>query len=484
MLVNLIVIFPFVIALLILLLPQNFLKTSSVIASIIMLGITIYIYSVFKLNPLDSSLSFNTAWIKSLQINWNLCLDGISVLMVFLTALVATLIFASIRPSTAYNNSFYALAWTMIGAMLGAFTAKDGFVFYIFWEIALLPIYFICLMWGGENKSKITFKFFAYTLFGSLFMLASLLYLNVSGSGGWDIETLYTAGKNMSLIEQSFVFWGIFLAFAIKMPIFPFHTWQPDTYSVSPTQGTMLLSGVMLKMGTYGIARWLLPMVPLGVEENSFYAIGLSLFGVVYASVIAIVQKDIKRMMAWLSIAHVGLISAGLLVGNVQGLNGAFVQMLSHGINAVGCFFIVDIIYNRTKTHNMEELGGVRSVAPIFALFFIMILMASVALPFTNGFVGEFLLLHGVFLYQPYFAAFAGLSVILSATYMLRAYQMVMLGETNTVTATFQDLIPWEKTLLIVISILIIAFGLYPNAIIELIEPNVSSLVHSVSIKF
>lgn len=481
MLVNILVFSPFVIALIMLLLPKSILKISSLIVSFGLLAIVGYSYILLKSNPLSHDLSSSYVWINSMNANWSFALDGFSLLMVFLTCIVSALIFATIRSTHNYNKTFYALAWLMIGAILGVFTTKDGFVFYVLWEVALIPIYFICLIWGGENKAKITFKFFAYTLFGSLLMLASLLYLYQNSLNGWDINALYSAGRSMSLVEQNFVFWGIFLAFAIKLPIFPFHTWQPDTYTIAPTQGTMLLSGLMLKMGTYGIARWLLPMVPDAVAENSHYAIVLSVIGVVYASCIAMVQKDLKRMMAWASIAHVGLISAGLFVANTSGINGAFLQMLSHGINVVACFFVVDVIYERTKTNEMKALGGIRGVAPIFGFFFLIVVLANIAMPLTNGFAGEFLLLNGVFEYQKYIAALAAISVVLSAAYMLKAYQKVMLGETKEATISFYDLLTWEKTVFVSMTLLVFIFGLFPNAIIQLLETNVLVLLATVA---
>jgi NADH-quinone oxidoreductase subunit M len=334
-------------------------------------------------------------------------------------------------------------------------------------------------MWGGENRAKITFKFFVYTLAGSLLMLLGLIFLyqHTAGPHTFDIDELYLAGKSLNASEQGFVFLAMFMAFAIKMPIFPFHTWQPDTYTTAPTQGTMLLSGIMLKMGTYGLIRWLLPVVPLGLQQWGHLAILLSVIGIVYASCIAIVQKDFKRLIAYSSIAHVGLISAGILAANVQGVQGAMIQMLSHGVNVVGLFFIVDIIQQRTQTREIATLGGIRTVNPQFAVLFLIVLLGSVALPLTNGFIGEFLLLNGVYQYSAGFAAFAGLSVILGAVYMLRSYQSIMLGETNAITAGFAPLSGSEKAVLVILCAAIIAFGVYPKPLLDIAEPAVIKLV-------
>jgi NADH-quinone oxidoreductase subunit M len=369
-------------------------------------------------------------------------------------------------------------------ALVGVFVANDGFLFYVFWELALIPIYFICLVWGGDNRAKITFKFFVYTLFGSLFMLIALVFLYQhtgmqTGIKSWAINDLYQAGRSLTEAQQGYVFWAMFLAFAIKMPIFPFHTWQPDTYVAAPTQGTMLLSGIMLKMGTFGLLKWLLPVVPLGVQNWGNVAMILSVFGIIYASCIAIVQTDFKRLIAYSSIAHVGLIAAGILAWNQQGVQGALMQMVSHGINVVGLFLIADILMRQTGTREISKLGGIRNVNPQFAVLYLIVLLGSVALPLTNGFVGEFLLITGVYGYSAWIAAFAGLSVILGAVYMLRSYQGIMLGETNELTAKFTNLSGSDKAVLIIVCAAIIALGVYPQPLTDLAEPAVKTLLMS-----
>jgi NADH-quinone oxidoreductase subunit M len=268
-----------------------------------------------------------------------------------------------------------------------------------------------------------------------------------------------------------------FIAFAIKIPIVPFHTWQPDTYKTAPTQGTMLLSGIMLKMGTYSLIRWLLPVLPEGVKEWQSLVIALSVAGIVYASIIAIMQKDLKRLLAYSSIAHVGLISAGIFALNISGMQGSLVQMFAHGNNVVGLFFCADIIFNRTQNANVEGIGGIRLVAPKFATWFMVVLLGSVALPLTNGFVGEFMLLFGVYQYNAWLAAFAGLTIILGAVYMLRMYQKIMLGKPIMENMVFPDLYWNEKVVLITIGILIFIFGIYPKPILELTEPVLKTIL-------
>ncbi len=477
------VIFPLLCGILLLFTPAALARKLALAATVAELGLSAYALYVFKVNPGSDLLSANFPWIKSIGANIALSVDGISILMVLLTTfLTPFIVYSSFNHDYKNPSVFYSLVLFMQMALVGVFMAMDGFLFYIFWELALIPIWFICLLWGGENRAKVTFKFFVYTLAGSLFMLIGLIYLyQNSGIDGAEksfaIDSLYAAGRSLSAEAQGFIFGAFFLAFAIKMPVFPFHTWQPDTYTTAPTAGTMLLSGIMLKMGTYGLIRWLLPLAPAGLAEWGSLAIGLSVFGIIYASCIAIVQKDFKRLIAYSSIAHVGLIAAGILTFTQQGITGGVVQMLSHGINVVGLFFIADIISRRTSTRRIDELGGIRNVAPQFSLLFLIVLLGSVALPFTNGFVGEFLLINGVYQYGAWTAAFAGLTVILGAVYMLRSYQGVMLGETNAITSSFSEISSSEKIILIPVVVLIIFFGVFPKPIIDIAEPAVRVLI-------
>lgn len=406
-------------------------------------------------------------------------MDGISLLLVLLTnLLVPFIILSSSTESFNKSHTFYALVLMMQMALVGVFTALDGFLFYLFWEMALIPIYFICLLWGGKNRAPVTLKFFIYTLAGSLIMLVALVYIYYqTPDKTFAISSLYEAGRSLPLIQQELVFWAFFIAFAIKMPVFPFHTWQPDTYTEAPTQGTMLLSGIMLKMGIYGLIRWLLPLVPEGAQEWGFTAIVLSVIGIVYASAIALVQKDIKRLIAYSSIAHVGLISAGIFTFNEMGMQGAMVQMISHGIVAVALFYVVDIINRRAGTFSLLQLGGIRHSAPSFATVFLIVMLGSIALPFTSGFVGEFLLINSLVQYKLLIGGVAGLTSILGAVYMLRAFQQSMLGELTPTTSGFSDLTSREKAVLYPLVALIIFVGVYPAPLLAVSEPAVNSLL-------
>lgn len=483
MLVGLLIIVPLIASLLVFFTKGNTSRTVALGLSVVEFILSLVVLFQFKHNPTSADLMLNCQWVESLGIHFAVSVDALSMLMVLLTTfLVPLIILSSFNTSYEKPNSFYGLILLMQMALVGVFTANDGFLFYVFWELALIPIYFICLLWGGENRGRITFKFFVYTLFGSLFMLVGLVYLYnhtgfETGIKSWAVTDLYQAGKSLNLHQQSVVFWCIFLAFGIKMPIFPLHTWQPDTYVNAPTQGTMLLSGIMLKMGTFGLIKWLMPVTPLALAEWGWLAIGLSVFGIFYASCIAIVQKDYKRLIAYSSIAHVGLIAAGILSANQQGIQGAVMQMLAHGVNVVGLFLIADILMRHTGTREMEKLGGIRNMNGNFAVLFLIVMLGSVALPLTNGFIGEFLLINGVYQYGAWVAAFAGLTVILGAVYMLRSYQAIMLGEKRDSAIAFGSLASSDKWVLYIICAAIILFGVYPKPLNDLAEEGTKAIL-------
>lgn len=422
-------------------------------------------------------------WITDFGIHFKAGVDGISLVMVILTTvLVPLIILSTFKHQYSNPSAFYALILFMQTGLLLVFTAMDAFLFYVGWEVALIPIYFICALWGGENRIKVTIKFFIYTFAGSLFMLLGIIYLYLqTPAKTFDIQAFYNL--NLDAYHQSWVFWAFFIAFAIKMPIFPFHTWQPDTYTTAPTAGTMMLSGIMLKMGIYGVIRWLIPIVPLGFERWERTAIILSIIGIVYASLIAFTRKDAKRLIAYSSIAHVGLIAAGIFAWNMQGVQGAVFQMLSHGINVVGLFFVIEIISSRINTRDIGLMGGIAKNAPFLAASFLIIIMGTVALPLTNGFIGEFLLMNGIYQYNIWLVAIAGLTIIFGAVYMLRLYKKIMQGETNALTASFTDASGSEKVVLITICALVIILGIYPQPILHLSEASVSNLIEQVNQK-
>ena len=425
-------------------------------------------------------LVFAHDWIANPHISFALNIDGLSLTLVALTAfLVPLIIFTTFRKEIENAKAYYSLVMLMEFGLLGVFMASDGFLFYIFWELALIPIYFIALLWG-ENKDaafrhRAIFKFFVYTLAGSLFMLLAFIYVYQT-AGSFAIADLYNL--NLTDKEQSVLFWAFFLAFAIKIPVFPFHTWQPDTYKESPSAGTMLLAGIMLKMGLYALLRWLLPVVPHGVMLWTPVVMVLAVIGVIYGSVIAIKQDDLKKLLAYSSFAHVGLITAGIFTLTHEGFQGAVVQMFAHGFNVVGLFFAAEIIFQRTGTLSISQLGGIRNVAPKFATCFMLVVLASVALPTTNAFIGEFLLLYGLYEYNTWLSVIAGLTIILGAVYMLRMYQNVMLGETNSLTANFEDLNRKELVVFVFLIIGIFEIGLVPSQFMSMVQPSLDLILN------
>lgn len=431
----------------------------------------------------DASMQFvqSFAWLPALGINFHVGIDGISLPMVILTnALIPLIILAAFNYD--YKGNFYALILFMQTGLLLVFTALDGFIFYVGWEAALIPIYFICALWGAERRIAITLKFFIYTFLGSLLMLIAIIYLQLQvPERNFELSSFYNLALDAN--AQGWIFWAFFAAFAIKMPLVPFHTWQPDTYTSAPTAGTMLLAGIMLKMGTYGAIRWLIPIAPQGFSDYGMIALTLSIIGVVYASIIAFQQNDMKRLIAYSSIAHVGLIAAGIFSWSVEGLQGAVIQMINHGINVIGLFFIVDIIIRRTNTRDLRELGGIAKNAPRLAVAFLVIIMGAIGLPLTNGFVGEFILLLGIFTSGIWYAVFAGLTLIFGAVYLLRMYQKTMLGELKEVTKSFTDIKGTEYAVLAIIVVLVIVIGVYPQPLLNLSEAAITELINQVSLK-
>lgn len=456
-------------------------KTLALIWSLLSLALTVYLLTIF--NQYSSKFQFvvDYPWLSSYGIRFKAGIDGISMVLVLLTnALMPLIILSSFKHHIQKPGAFYGLILFMQSGLLLVFTALDGFLFYIGWEAALIPIYFICAIWGGENRIKVNIKFFIYTMAGSLIMLLAIIYMYMhTPNGSFGLQSFYNL--NLDKSTQGWIFWAFFLAFAIKMPIFPFHTWQPDTYTEAPTTGTMLLSAIMLKMGVYGAIRWLIPVAPLGFEEWGQTAVILSIIGIVYASIIAFTQKDAKRLIAYSSIAHVGLISAGVFVWNQQGLQGAMIQMVNHGINVFGLFFITDILIRRLNTRDIGSMGGIAKVAPQFAIAFLIILLGTIALPVTNGFIGEFLLLLGVYKYNIWAAAISGLTMIFAAVYMFRMYQRVMLGETNTSTLNFADIHGSEKVVLVIVCALIIFIGVYPQPLLDISNASTKTLIEFVN---
>jgi len=435
--------------------------------SVLQVALTVYMLTQFKADGSYNFL-FKKEWIPQAGITLKFGIDGISMLMVILTNLLLPLILlANYNRPIDRPHLFYGLISFMHFALLGVFISLDGILFYTFWELALIPIYFICALWGGTDKNRITLKFFIYTFFGSLFMLASLIVMK-SFAGSFDIDIMYAA--TLTQKAAVYVLIGFFLAFAIKMPVFPFHTWQPDTYEQSPTPVTIILSALMVKMGIYAVLRWLMPVMPEATAYWSDTVIILSIIGIVYASCLAMVQTDIKRLVAYSSIAHMGLMCAAAFSQTPTGMHGLMVQMFNHGINIIGLWIIVEVIQNRLGIKNLDQMGGMAQKAPRMAIFLVIISLANIGLPLTNGFIGEFLMFSGLFQYNHWFMAFAGLGIILSAVYTLGMIQKVIFGEGNELTATTTDLQPGETLALSLVVIMIIVLGVYPKPMLDLVS--------------
>lgn len=479
MLTVILILLPLAISLILLTIKQEkAIRQFALAGSLVEFGVAVAAFITYK-TSCHCNLLVSVDWLSTLGVSLKFGMDGISLLLVMLTTfLVPVIILSSFNRSFKSPSAFYALILLMEMALVGVFTSFDGLLFYIFWELALIPAYFICAIWGGSDRLRITFKFFIYTFVGSLLMLVALIYLyyKTPFPHSFDFQWLYMA--ELTSTEQIWIFGAFFLAFAIKIPVFPFHTWQPDTYSAAPAPGSMLLAGIMLKMGVYGMIRWLVPICPDALQQYAPALMTLAVSGIVYASVIAIRQDDLKRLVAYSSIAHVGLIAAGVFALTPHAMEGAVIQMVSHGVNIVGLFILIDLIELRTGTRSIAGLGGIALKAPRLAAFFMIILLGSVALPLTNGFVGEFLLLLGIFEYSAIGAAIAGLTIIFSAVYMLWMYQRVMFGTTNGITESIADLSVMEMAALVPLVVMVFWIGLFPGLFLDVAYPDVLQILN------
>ena len=461
---------------------ENAVKNWAILASLITLGI-----SIVSLVYADNSKHFylnnvSYYWLRYLGSNFTLGLDGMGHMLTALTAVAFPIIFIATNKSNYKNaNAFYGLMLLTQSGLMGVFTAMDLLVFYFFWELAVIPAYFLCSRWGGEKRIQATFKFFVYTFTGSLLMLVGIIYLymhtvpSANAEHSFSMNAIYNAV--LSPAEKNWLFWLFFIAFAIKMPVFPFHTWQPDTYEQAPTSTTMVLSGIMVKMGVFAVIRWILPVFPDAVTGFDNIVIGLSVIGMIYASLIAIRQDDLKRFVAYSSIAHIGLMCAAIFTKSEIGLQGVMIQMFSHGINIIGMWIVVDLIEKQTGTRKISELGGIAHQAPVLTIFLVIIALANIALPLTNAFVGEFMMFSGLFTFNFWYAAVAGLSIILAAVYTLNMIQKVFYGEANTVTGKMQDISLNQKLVLAMLVVLIFFFGIYPQPLFDLTKDTVLNII-------
>ena len=448
-------------------------KSLSFFASILTLAVSFT--AVYKLFD-ASQYSYDTAWLSFIGARFSIGLDGMSKMLCLLTGIAFPLVFGSVYSNTyKRSNSFYGLMLLMQAGLMGVFMSTDLLLFYFFWEIVLIPAYFLCSGWGGEKRIPVTFKFFVYTFVGSLLMLVGILYLYFKNpEHSFALKAIYHT--KLSAGEENFVFWLFFIAFAIKMPVFPFHTWQPDTYEQSPTAVTMILSGVMVKMGLFAVIRWLVPVFPNATIHYSNLIIILSIVGMLYASLIAIKQDDLKRLIAYSSIAHIGLMCAAIFTNQQIGMQGVMVQMFNHGVNVIGLWIVADAIETQLGTRKFSELGGLAQKAPDLAILLVVMALANIALPLTNAFVGEFMMFNGLFRYNMWMAAISGISIILAAVYTLNMIQKIFYGNTSIVTDGAIDINKGTKIMLVVLVLIVVLLGVYPQPMLQLTDDTVQAV--------
>ena len=422
-------------------------------------------------------------WMPYIGSSFSVGLDGMGFLLTFLTAFSYPLIFAATYKSEFKDsNAFFALMLLTQAGIMGVFVATDALLFYFFWELALIPIYFLCSRWGGENRIKATFKFFVYTFAGSLLMLVGIIFVYMhtpqmlaSADHSFSLQAFYRA--SLSPDQQTWLFWLFFVAFAVKIPVFPFHTWQPDVYEQSNYPSVMVLSGLMVKMGVFGMIRWLIPVLPAGSHELGHIVMILAITGIIYASCIALVQNDLKRFVAWTSIAHLGLMAATIFTFNTSGLQGVMLEMLNHGINILALWVVVDVIESKTGIRKINELGGLAQKSPALAIFLVIIAFANIALPFTNSFVSEFLMFNGLFIFNKWYAIFAVLGILLSSVYMLTMVQKVFYGKMTGIVEKASSMSFAQKLVLSVLVLSILFLGIYPEPVLHLTQGSVSDIL-------
>ena len=412
-------------------------------------------------------------------------IDGISLWLVILTTFIMPIAVLSTYTAVEVKVKEYMILLLLLETgMLGAFISLDMFLFYIFWEVMLIPMYFMIGIWGGKNRIYAAVKFFIYTMVGSLLMLVALIYLYFKGleAGFTNFSLLQFFNLQLPLSTQVWLFLAFALAFAIKVPMFPLHTWLPDAHTEAPTAGSVILAAIMLKMGTYGYVRFAIPLFPEAAHKFAPFIATLAVIGIIYAALVAMVQEDVKKLVAYSSVAHLGFVMLGIFAFNVEGITGGMLQMINHGISTGALFLIVGFIYERRHTRLITDFGGLSKQMPIFATIFMIVTFSSIGLPGTNGFVGEFLILIGAFEGElRWWTIIATSGVILSAVYMLWMFQRVMFGELdNPKNQKLKDLNAREIGLMVPLIVMIFVMGIYPKPFIDKMDPAIKKLVSQV----
>jgi NADH-quinone oxidoreductase subunit M len=453
--------------------------------SVATLAVTLALWAGFDSKSAEFQFVERAAWIPAFGIDYYLGIDGISLLLVVLTGFLTPIALLSSWESVEKKvKEFSIFILALEAAMIGVFVSLDLFLFYVFWDAMLIPMYFLIGIWGYDQRIYAAIKFMLYTMAGSVLMLVAILglaYLHSEATGTYTFDLLKLYTLDIAPETQRWFFLAFAVAFAIKVPLFPFHTWLPDAHVQAPTAGSIILAGVLLKMGTYGLVRFAFPLFPVAAAEFAPWIALLAVIGIVYGALVAMVQPDLKKLVAYSSVSHLGFVVLGICAMNVQGVQGAVYQMLAHGVSTGGLFLIVGMLSDRRHTRLIAEFGGLKSVMPRLTAAFLIITLASIGMPALNGFIGEFLTMLGAFLWDPRYVVAAGLGVILSAVYMLWMFQRVYLGTvTHEENATLPDLRPREWASVVPLCALAIVMGVFPTLFLAPMEPAVQRLVAQV----
>jgi len=453
-------------------------KLFGLLASVATGAMSVWMAATFDTRDAGFQFVTDQTWIDQWGVSWHLGVDGISMLLVLLTGVLFPIVLVGIDP---HHDAKPYMAWMLLlqAGVMGSFVALDLFVFFIFFEIVLVPMYFLIGGWGYENRKYAATKFFLYTMFGSAFMLVALIATVVLGADSLGYVTFdlveLAEGAEFTSTTGRLLFFGFAIAFAVKVPVFPLHTWLPDAHTQAPTAGSVVLAGVMLKLGTYGFFRFGLYLFPEAVVWSRQFWYTLAVVGILYGAVVATMQKDLKRLVAYSSIAHLGFIVLGTFALTSQSMTGSVMQMVNHGISTGALFLLVGMIYERRKTRQISEMSGLQSKAPIFAAGFTIVMLSSIGVPGLNGFVGEFLILIGSWDTARWWTIVGATGVILAAVYLLWAYQRVFHGEPDD--KPFAEITPKEGGVLLTFIVVIVFTGIYPKPMLDRIEPSVDALI-------
>lgn len=471
---------------------KNLIKMLGMGFSLAAFVVSVYLFVVFDgSNPNMQFVEFKE-WIPSLHVSYHLGIDGMSLLLVVLTTFLTPISLLASWESVQNKLKGFIISMLVLEVgTLGVFMALDMFLFYVFWEAMLIPMYFIIGIWGGQDRIYAAVKFFLYTMFGSLLMLVAILWLSYYASeqpGGYfttNLMELYKVAPSIPMDIQTWMFLAFALSFCIKVPLFPLHTWLPDAHVQAPTAGSVILAGVLLKMGTYGLVRFCLPLFPYATFEFMPYLAGLAVVGIIYGALVSIVQPDMKKLVAYSSVSHLGFVVLGIFALNQEGMQGGIIQMINHGLSTGALFLLVGMIYDRRHTRMIKDFGGLAKSMPVYAAFFMIVMLSSVGLPGLNGFVGEFLILLGAFksqlLANRWFAILGASGVVLAAVYLLWSYQRMFFGKLeNPENRNLKDLNLREWVVLVPVILFIVWIGIYPSTFLSKSEASTKQLIQQI----